>query len=130
MENIGDRDGQKLNSQIIRQLAGVRAASFGGIWAGHGYAKHVFAAQGCHGNGGHDGGIDASAEANYYGAEAGLANVVARSADERLEDKIELGGGLRVNVSRVCFGVKKDEVFHKGACLGGDSAVGQDNDAV
>src|SRR5580700_10822113 len=107
MENIGDRDGQKLNSQIIRQLAGVRATSFGGIWAGHGNAEHVFAAQGSHGNGGHYGGIDPSAQAYYHGAETGLANVVARPADECLEDKIELGRRLRVNVSRVCFCVKK-----------------------
>ena len=89
LENIRDWNGQKLNSQILGQLPGIGAAAFGGVRSGHGNAEDIFAAQGCHGDGGHDGGIDAAAEAHDHGAKTGLANVVARSADERLKDEVQ-----------------------------------------
>ena len=77
------RDGFKADAEVGGQLAAVVDGARGGIGAGHADADHIFRAERFGGDGRHQGGVDAAAEADDDLAEAAFAHVVARAQHQR-----------------------------------------------
>ena len=78
-EEPADADQLKANAEIGGQAAAVVDGARGGVRAGHSDADHVLRAQGVFGDGSHQRGVDAAAQAHQSLAKAALAHVIARA---------------------------------------------------
>ena len=128
-EDGGDGDGEELDTEIAGEGLGIGLAAFGGIRAGHGDAEDVFGAESGNGDGGDDGGVHTTAEADDGLGEFAFADVVARAEDESLVGAGDFVGRLLVDVAFAGGGVEEDEVFFEGFGLGADFAGGGEGDA-
>ena len=106
----------------------------GGVDAGHRHAVDPLRAEGVAGDGGHEGGVDAAAQAEQHRTEAVLLDVVVQGEDERavhLGEGVESGGdgaGGRMRVCRVDVDDEQRRLELGGA--GEHGAVGGDDEGV
>ena len=109
-KSAADGEGFKADAEVGGQLAAVVDGAGGGIGAGHADADHILRAEGFGGDGGHQGRVDAAAQAYEGLAKAAFAHVIARAQNQGAV------GGLGVVVfgnrhGRRVEGVDDDQVF-------------------
>jgi hypothetical protein len=83
LEEAADADHLKANAEVGGQAAAVVDGAGRGVGAGHADAEHVLRAQRVFGDGRHQRGVDAAAQADQTLLEAALAHVIARAQHQR-----------------------------------------------
>ena len=128
-EDLGDRNGEKFNTEILGERAGIGLAAFRRVGAGHGNAEDVRGAESFDSERGNDGRVHAATEADNRFGEAAFADIVARSSDESAVGVSNFVLRLLVNVALAGDSVEKDEVLFEGFGLCGDLTVRCEGDA-
>ncbi len=122
VEDGRNGNGEELDAEIAGEGLSICFAAFGGVRAGHGNAEDVFFAESSNGDGGDDGRIYTTAEADNGFDELALANIVARAEDKCLIRAGHFVGRLFVEIAFASSSVEQNEVLFKPFGLRSDFA--------